>query len=260
MFELLALLLLASAPFASLVLLQAAITASGLTRGSSVRLGDERWPSLADFVERFGEELGLRGEAHGPEPDPTSARFAGVLESGRTARVELARAAWGAPVVARASVGLDPREVAGARRLLGRPLGALARFSISALELAPRTSDGGKPSVELFARVPEERASAGELAAFLAELDALVARASERPRVTLVESEPASRCALCHSDLEVAPELLSGAEAAKCELCGTVLHRACWLDLGRCPALACSGRAPGLSFDAVRVTVPRETA
>jgi hypothetical protein len=229
-------------------LLQAALTATRLAAGTTLRLGSTRYASLADFVARFGDELGLAGEAHGHEPDATSARFRGELASGRPARVELVRAAWGAPAVARASVLLGAREAAPVQRTIERARAKVARWGVASLELAPRTAGDGKLALELVALVPEERATPGELAQLLAELDALVER--ERLVVKLAANEPATRCALCHGDLDA-----RSPDHAPCERCGAVLHAACWADLGRCPALACPGRAR-LSGAPPPVTLP----
>jgi hypothetical protein len=45
------------------------------------------------------------------------------------------------------------------------------------------------------------------------------------------------RCAYCHVDV-------SGTERdlVACERCSTVLHEACWEELGHCPVLGCTGR------------------
>jgi hypothetical protein len=48
-----------------------------------------------------------------------------------------------------------------------------------------------------------------------------------------------ARCAYCHADLTgEEPDL------ASCERCHTVLHGACWDELGHCPLLGCTGHSP----------------
>jgi len=236
------------------MLLQAALTATRLAAGTTLRLGPVRYASLAHFVGEFGRELGLAGATTSPEPDATSVRFVGELDSGRGARVEFRRVSWGAPALARVAVALEPGEVARVRR--HARAAALDRWGVSEpLELTPRTGQRGRSEVELAALVPEERATAGELAVVLAELEALALAARERPCVHLRPSEPARRCALCHGELECGRE----PDHAPCERCGAVLHRACWHELGRCPNLACPGRAR-LSEAGPLVRVPPGTA
>ncbi|MBI3724584.1 hypothetical protein HY251_11610 [bacterium] len=48
-----------------------------------------------------------------------------------------------------------------------------------------------------------------------------------------------TRCSYCHEHVAGdEPDLVA------CEKCATVLHGDCWTDLGRCPILGCTGRAP----------------
>ena len=154
---------LCAAPLLFTLFVQVAITASGLAGGTTVTLAGARFASLDAFVDAFGEALGLAGVAQGSEPRPESARFAGVLTSGRSASVEFASAAWRAPLVGRAGVELDPGEVARLRRLLGRgdAVAALGVAGVQRLELRPRTGTRnaalGRPVVELSALVPDER-------------------------------------------------------------------------------------------------------
>ncbi len=48
-----------------------------------------------------------------------------------------------------------------------------------------------------------------------------------------------ARCGFCHDHVTgEEPDLVA------CALCGTVLHDACWNELGRCPVLGCTGVKP----------------
>jgi len=48
-----------------------------------------------------------------------------------------------------------------------------------------------------------------------------------------------ARCSYCHDNVTgVEPDLVA------CTACSTVLHDACWKDLGRCPVLGCTGSVP----------------
>ncbi len=48
-----------------------------------------------------------------------------------------------------------------------------------------------------------------------------------------------ARCSYCHDHVTGAePDLVA------CAACNTVLHDACWKELGRCPVLGCSGSVP----------------
>jgi hypothetical protein len=54
-----------------------------------------------------------------------------------------------------------------------------------------------------------------------------------------LSSDGQFRCAFCHDSI-------TGQERdlVACDRCQTVLHDACWNDLGRCPTLGCAGRSP----------------
>jgi hypothetical protein len=54
-----------------------------------------------------------------------------------------------------------------------------------------------------------------------------------------LEGERGPRCAYCHDALRPGE-----AGLLACALCSTVLHAACWEDLGRCPVLGCAGKDP----------------
>jgi hypothetical protein len=251
-------------------LVQAALTATRLSRGTTVRVGGERHHSLGAFVALCSGALGLAGEMTSTEAEPTSARFRGELPSGRRAEVDFTRAAWGAPVFARVRVGAHvPRfELAPAdfsTRLAetfggGRSRTGWAEFdrrfvfeSGDQARLARLVRQGGGDAIarlfergpierlegtrdEVRAVVPAEAAAPSELAAILDALDGL-APLLEGPVVHLSESEPARRCALCHGELD------GETARADCSRCGTVLHEACWNELGRCPVLGCRGGA-----------------
>ncbi len=58
-------------------------------------------------------------------------------------------------------------------------------------------------------------------------------------RLALAGAHGRARCAYCHEDLTGdEPDLVA------CEACGTVLHEGCWSELGQCPLLGCTGKAP----------------
>ena len=48
-----------------------------------------------------------------------------------------------------------------------------------------------------------------------------------------------ARCAFCHEHVTGEEE-----DLVACALCGTVLHDACWGEIGRCPVLGCTGVKP----------------
>lgn len=236
--------LLVGAPILCLLGVQVLVTAVQSAH-ATVRLGSRRFATLDAFVQVFGEELDLSGVAQTSEPSPTSARFWGVLRTGRCVGVQFAAADT---LLARAGIELDPDEIPRVRRFLARG-DTVARLGVPGvverLELRPRTGVApgalGKPMLELSALVREERAGAPELRAVLAALDALAAT-PDLPRLKVCEAEPAQRCALCHGDLGPADDT-----AHACDGCGAVLHLACWSDLGRCPALGCRGQKSATS-------------
>jgi hypothetical protein len=102
----------------------------------------------------------------------------------------------------------------------------------------------GRPN--LSATVPLDALRKSEDYAILLDLLAATARAFDRVNIAVkvlggerlalagVHGQP--RCAYCHAAVTgEEPDLVA------CDRCGTVLHEACWSELGRCPLLGCEG-------------------
>jgi hypothetical protein len=136
------------------------------------------------------------------------------------------------------------RDLGGARRAFDRGL----RAAISSIFDVYRATDLVAESRELVANVPVLGLEPDQ---YLPLLEALDGAACAFDRVTVkvralggrelraLSIGGAARCAYCHDGITGEEDGL-----AACGGCRTVLHGACWDELGRCPVLGCGGRVP----------------
>jgi hypothetical protein len=172
--------------------------------------------------------------------------------------LEVKRESWGVKLEKMLAIVRDDEigDPAFDRRFIVRALPGTARDAFRA---------GLKDAVErLFAAFPVEALELGNgtLSVLLPRhdvpsisyapiLDALDAAARPFDRVglhvrvlggerrALRAAAGGARCGYCHETVTgIEPDLVA------CEKCQTVIHDACWRELGRCPVLGCRGAAP----------------
>lgn len=136
----------------------------------------------------------------------------------------------------------DPRarkHLARGRELREKIVAVFERYGVESLEVRRN---------KLLAKIPLAALRKGDYARLL-DLLAATARAFDRvgikvkvlgsERLAVAGAQGKPRCAYCHADVTGdEPDLVA------CETCGTVLHEACWSELGRCPLLGCTGERP----------------
>jgi hypothetical protein len=240
-------------------------------------LGKTTFPSIAAIVDDLTARLGLRRISSEARPVPET--LDGVVIDGllpretRRASVGFFRASVGS-VYARFKLDVDPAIKVSLRRREWGPADAVlltrgayvlgtddaARFD-NALARDPalaRAIDGafalGVEQLliwdgELRADVPLgklEPAQYPELLSLLERIvgcfDPIAIRVKvlgDRELRALKGAHGEARCSYCHDHV-------TGDESdlVACASCNTVLHDACWQELGRCPVLGCSGSVP----------------
>jgi hypothetical protein len=143
----------------------------------------------------------------------------------------------------------DPRfddlllvEAANTKEAYGRLRGPVVREKIIEAFQSFGVTKVDVTAEELLATVPfETLRRVGDYPKLL-DLLAQTACGLDRVRVrvqALAGTQGRPRCAYCHADVSgEEPDLVA------CATCTTVLHDACWTELGRCPVLGCLGTSP----------------
>jgi len=119
---------------------------------------------------------------------------------------------------------------------------ATAADSVSATDSVPATATDSVAAAATIAKKGGDFLLPSPSPATRGRAGVGVVRIHARPCLTSdvsVSSRPSrpSRCAFCHDELAYD-------EGRACESCGTVLHRDCYWQLGRCPTLGCTRARP----------------
>ena len=232
-------------------------------------IGTTHFPSAASVQESLELQLGLRRISPGARPAPRTldgVKIEGLLpHETRRASVGFFRASTGG-AYARFKLDVDPAIKVSLRRPRywnrGYVLGTddSVRFG-NALAREPglKSAIDGALALgvdhllawngELRADVPLEKLEPAQYPELLSLLERIVGSfdpiairvkvLGDRELRALKGAHGEPRCSYCHDHVTGAePDLVA------CASCNTVLHDACWHDLGRCPVLGCSGSVP----------------